>query len=75
MWMVVARGMLRQVLPHSIEDTALFFLFTLTILWLYTRQLALLRDVFRDWELFLAVAWARHQLGGACGGRQGWEAL
>lgn len=40
----------------------LFAFFTATILWMYALQFTVLWDLWSDWELSCAVAWARDRL-------------
>lgn len=61
-WLYLANLMRTGGLEHSIEDEVLFGFFTVTIVWLYFKQFTIMWDLLWDWELFLAVAWARHHL-------------
>lgn len=58
-WILMADLMRRGGVDHSTEDKVLFAFFTITIVWLYFKQFTIMWDLLWDWELFLAVAWAR----------------
>lgn len=49
-------------IESSSEDLVLFTIFMATILWVYTQHSTMLWDLWCDWELFSAVAWARELL-------------
>jgi len=62
LWFIFARCVYRSRASHYWEDAVAFVLFTINILWLYTKQATLLWDTWMDGELFRAVAWAHARL-------------